>query len=116
MGVQAERERLINSLTTKIREKNWKELLEGGSDPELQWCVSEHDRYRVIDQASLICRALQIAQEKTEKGDPFQWVSDCCGQAVVTLNSHYAATTVADWYRKFHQGEDESTKCRHRND
>ena len=78
---QAQRARLINSLKSKLASKNWKELLEGGTDKEVQWSASPHDREHVLDQARAVCRALEICCRAHESNVPIQWIKGCCHKA-----------------------------------
>ncbi len=79
--------------------------MEGGTDSEVQWSASEHDRGRVLEQAKAICRALDIAFQFSEQNLPFEWVKDCCCVASMQLGIA-TGQTIARWYREFHQGLD----------
>ena len=59
---QAQRTRLINSLSSKLATKDWKEPREGETDSEVQWSASAHDRYNTLDQARAVFRALEICR------------------------------------------------------
>ena len=94
---QAQRARLINSLKSKLASKNWKELLEGRTDKEVQWSASPHDREHVLDQARAVCRALEICCRAHESNVPIQWIKGCCHKASEELNIA-TADTIARWY------------------
>jgi hypothetical protein len=60
IGAQAERDRIIKSLNTKIKLNGWMSLVVGGTDPEVMASTTESDQRRVIEQATAVYRAMEI--------------------------------------------------------
>jgi len=111
LASQVVRKRLIDELRTKIAEKDWQGLLEGGTDKEVQWSASAFDREHVLDQARAVCRALEIMYEHTAKNEPIAWINGCCAIASEQLNT-VSAYTIALWHRQYFEGEDSEEAVR----
>ena len=72
---QVQRIRLINSFIGSLATKKWKELLEGGTDTEVQWSAS----------ARSVRRAVEICCLAHESNVPMKWINGSIDGAEVNV-------------------------------